>query len=242
MAMKAGIEAAQGRYIFNLDADDLFLPGKINKMVEVFVRDGSITHVAHPVIYRYEASGRKTTERIPRVILDKRITGRKLLLDFYRRNKFYGLGSSFAARADILKKTPIQNRDIGYNVDLYLALYSLNAGNAFIIKEPLSIYRIHSGNYSVEDKGKRAIMDSLANVALKGAITALEFEDEVVFLQGIRAQSASLGADGLKGKRTLRQAAQAAKNCFNYYGISAKGLNVLCNYGIFKYMLKARII
>lgn len=52
-ATKVGIDEANGKYIFNLDADDIFLPNKIQKIVNIFEKDRDIIHIGHPAIYWY---------------------------------------------------------------------------------------------------------------------------------------------------------------------------------------------
>ena len=42
------IKMATGKYIFNLDADDYFLPNKIKRTVEVFESDDAIVHIGTP--------------------------------------------------------------------------------------------------------------------------------------------------------------------------------------------------
>ena len=45
IAIKTAMDVAQGKYIFNLDADDIFLPDKIRKVVAIFENDNKITYI-----------------------------------------------------------------------------------------------------------------------------------------------------------------------------------------------------
>ena len=99
LATKAGIEAANGTYIFNLDADDKFLPGKIREVVELFEKDTDIVHIAHPVIYWDADKNTQKAESIPAEIKGRKIDGKELARFFLRHNRFIGGGSSFAGRA-----------------------------------------------------------------------------------------------------------------------------------------------
>src|SRR5438105_2365018 len=72
-ATKVGIDRAKGKYIFNLDADDLFLPEKIEEVVSIFNSDEEILHVGHPALCWNINSGTRASEELPNWL-----TGRKL--------------------------------------------------------------------------------------------------------------------------------------------------------------------
>jgi glycosyltransferase involved in cell wall biosynthesis len=146
-ATKVGIDHAKGKYIFNLDADDLFLPNKLKEVVEIFENDSDIVHVAHPALCWQFDDDIKTVEPVPESILGRKIFGKELLYYFYKRGILFGGGSTFAVRAEILKQASIP-KTIDMLIDEYLALISLNQGHSFFIEQPLSIWRIHGKNYS----------------------------------------------------------------------------------------------
>ncbi len=192
MAMKAGIEAAQGKYIFNLDADDVFLPGKIRKTIEIFENDREVAYVSHPVIYWDAQKNTKTLEKFPRFLRGK-VHGKELLRYFYGINKFYGCGSSFAGRAEALKQIPINRKDIGYSIDAYLVLFCANAGWAYFMDEPLSLYRVHDGAYSAKERVKRAKIDMEANKAISEEIFKDgSFDNKIKILQLLKFKSSEL--------------------------------------------------
>lgn len=144
------IQMATGKYIFNLDADDYFLPGKIKKTVEIFESDESLVHVASPAkFFDQKDKLLKDTELIPYSILSKKLNGIYLLNYLYRNNIFYGSGSTFSARASLLKRVNIPAGADMY-IDEFLLLAILPFGKSFFMKEPLSVWRSHAGNYSVK--------------------------------------------------------------------------------------------
>ncbi|MBV9960779.1 MAG: glycosyltransferase family 2 protein [Parafilimonas sp.] len=142
------IQLASGKYIFNLDADDYFLHGKIKRTVEIFEADDTIVHVASPAeIFEQDKNTVKGVETLPAVIVDKKLNGLELLHYFYRNNILYGGGSTFAARANVLKQIFIPV-EVDMYIDEFLVLAVLPHGKSFFLNEPLSVWRTHSINFS----------------------------------------------------------------------------------------------
>jgi glycosyltransferase involved in cell wall biosynthesis len=143
-----GINISSGKYIFNLDADDYFLPNKIIETVAIFETDSTIVHVASPAICSKEKKWEGEPEQIPHEILGKAIKGSNVLELFYNRHILYGGGSTFAARASVLKTINIPN-GVDMYIDEFLILAIFPLGAVYFIKKPLSVWRIHSSNFSV---------------------------------------------------------------------------------------------
>ena len=142
------IQRTTGKYIFNLDADDFFLPQKIKQSVEAFETDENIVHVATPAkIFDEKINTIIGNETLPKDILGVSINGQSLLNFFYNNNIFYGSGSTYAARAGVLKQINIPEATDMY-IDEFLVLAVLPFGKSFFIPEPLSVWRVHSSNYS----------------------------------------------------------------------------------------------
>ncbi|MBW4643777.1 MAG: glycosyltransferase [Goleter apudmare HA4340-LM2] len=146
-ATKVGINHSQGKYIFNLDADDLFLPNKISEVVKIFESDPEMVHVAHPAICWQVEKDVKTPELLPQNILGHKLYGRELLRFFYTRNILFGGGSTFAGRREALRKFSIP-KQVDMYIDEYLVMCTLNQGYSYFINSPLSIWRIHGNNFS----------------------------------------------------------------------------------------------
>ena len=163
-ATKVGIDNCQGKYVFNLDADDLFMPNKIKEVVKIFESDPEIVHVAHPALYWQVDNNKKSAEAIPKSIIANKIAGKELLIDFYRKRMLFGGGSTFAARKETLRKFSIP-KEVDMYIDEYLVMCTLNQGYSYFIDSPLSVWRIHNNNYSgtisnannYEQKGLRGL-------------------------------------------------------------------------------------
>ena len=151
-ATKLAIEKSGGKYIFNLDADDYFLPDKISKSINIFQSDENIVHVASPALISNQDKQEIKRENIPPDILDKPIEGSWLLEYFYKLNILYGGGTTYAAKSSVLKKI---NIPVGVDmyIDEFMILAVLPMGKSYFIKEPLSVWRVHGNNYSARRSG-----------------------------------------------------------------------------------------
>lgn len=202
IATKTAIDATNGKYIFNLDADDVFLPDKIKKVVDIFEKDPEITHISYPVIYWDESKNTKRKERFPKLMHGK-IYGKHLLRYFYKINRFIGCGSSFAGRAEVLKKMPINKKEINYAIDAYMVIFTANQGYSYFMEKPLSLYRVHGGAYSLKDQGRRAEIDMLANEAILSEIIKLDFDKDIKTLQGLKVKISQLKAKEFSGEKSI---------------------------------------
>lgn len=243
IATKAGIEAAQGKYIFNLDADDVFLPNKIRKVSDIFEKDQEIIHISHPVIYWNEKKGTKREERIPDKIKGKKIYGKELLRYFYKINKFFGCGSSFAGHSEILKKIPIDKREINYTIDFYMILFSANKGYSYFTEEPLSLYRVHGGAYSLKDVKKRAEIDMLANETILSEIINLDFDEEIKVSQALKTKISQLKFKEFSGTKATSDVRDLWFYIVNNRKIFGKDIiSIIKNYHIVQRSLPTSII
>lgn len=206
-ATQIAINYATGKYIFNLDADDLYLPNKIEKVVEIFEADTEIVHVAHPAIIWNTAKKEKLVERIPKSIIGHQVHGKELLLYLYRRNLLFGGGTTFAARSQVLKQLSIP-REVDMFIDEYLVLHTLLFGKSFLFSEPLSVWRVHQNNYSGSDsqslnyslklarsqKSKDAVLVSIQNG---------NFPREIKALYHLKLQVASLAIKEFRDQKNF---------------------------------------
>jgi len=154
------IQKSSGKYIFNLDADDYFFNDKIEKTVNVFETDPEIVHVASAArIFEDDTQALGYVEKLPGDTVGKAIDGMQLLEYFYDNNILYGGGTTYAARASVLKKINIPS-GVDMYIDEFLILAILPFGKSYFIPTPLSVWRVHSANYS----GKA---DTIENGCLK---------------------------------------------------------------------------
>ena len=145
-ATSFGIKKSIGSIIFNLDADDYYLFRKIEHTVDIFNSDSNIVHVATPAIY-FKEGKEVGIEAIPKNIIGVSTDGNEVLNLFYNQNILFGGGSTYAARATVLKRLSISD-DVDMYIDELLILGVLPFGKTYFIEKPLSIWRIHKLNYS----------------------------------------------------------------------------------------------
>lgn len=216
-ATRKAVEKATGKYIFNLDADDYFLPNKIKQFVAVFEKNPSVIHVgsAAKVI---DADGKHlSTEKIDPEWADKPVNGIALATYFLKNNTLWAGGSTYAARADVLKSLVIPD-NVDMYLDEYLILGILSKGDSFCFTDPLSIWRVHGKNYSNAttqqqlEKTKRLLKSSEGTLeALKNhsglpptLFKIYEFKHQTRLIASLEDRNAkSLGAIGQYGKQML---------------------------------------
>ncbi|WP_207534023.1 glycosyltransferase family 2 protein [Desertivirga arenae] len=146
-ATRVAIEKSTGKYIFNLDADDYFLPGKISNYVNAFELDESIVHVGSAAEVFNQTLQTSFNEPIEADLLGKPINGFWLLYHFYNNFILWGGGSTYAARASVLKKIPIPD-EVDMFIDEFLILVLLPFGKSYFTEKPQSVWRVHTSNYS----------------------------------------------------------------------------------------------
>lgn len=154
-ATQKGIELATGDIICLLDADDWYLPGKLQETLRIFQQYPKVVHVASPAQIVWEDGSREpVAEPVPSALVGKELAGTQLLQTFYKNNILFGGGSTFAARASVLKQMP-WDPAIDMYTDEWLLLWTLLQGNSYFLPEPLSVWHIHGQNYS--GKGGEAL-------------------------------------------------------------------------------------
>lgn len=167
-ATYTAIQAAQGKYIFNLDADDYYLAEKLASTVELFEKDPTLVHIATPAIIEFSEFNNRKEEHLPFSILDKVINGSNLLHYFYSNNILFGGGSTFSARAEVLKALNIPT-GVDMYIDEFLLLATLPFGNSYLMSKSLSVWYVHGKNYSasvskslVSNKNERLLKSSMS--------------------------------------------------------------------------------
>ena len=132
---------AKGDYIFLSDQDDVWLPNKVERMVDalkyndVVMSDCSMTDSSLNIVHKsYFTTERNFKQSI-----------------FYNFVKPSFLGSCMAFRKCVLDQAlPFPKYGVGH--DLWLGLVGMTLYRFFFINEPLILYRRH--NSSVTDGGK----------------------------------------------------------------------------------------
>ncbi|HVZ97553.1 MAG TPA: glycosyltransferase [Chitinophagaceae bacterium] len=214
-----GIGESNGKYIFNLDADDYFLAGKIARTVEVFEEDESIVHVASPArFFSEEKNTTAGTEDVPSKIVATKINGLDLLKYFYENNIVYGGGSTFAARSSVLKKINIPV-EVDMYIDEFLLLTVLPLGKSYFIQEPLSVWRIHKNNYScsfnnLEEKLAKSSRLLPASNAVKKYLEQNKFDQKICNIYRLKDLNRNIAFKETVGTKKLKDILSYAREVF----------------------------
>jgi glycosyltransferase involved in cell wall biosynthesis len=148
-AVRLGIHLAKGKYVFNLDADDLFEPQKIRSVVEIFEQYPEVVHVSHINKYWNVHTGETDLEKIPAYLLNKRVDGNDALCYLYRHKLAFGAGSTYSGRTEAIQGKLNFSDSMGTTVDEYLAIITMALGYSYFIGTPLTKYRRHDSNDSM---------------------------------------------------------------------------------------------
>lgn len=163
-----GIQKSSGEIIFNLDADDEFLPNKISASVTVYNQFPEVTLVSSPAKILFE-DRTSSIEPIPPFLIESVNSGIVVLKYYLENNILFGGGSTFSARSSVLKNLLI-SVDADMYIDELLVFATLLYGDVYFIKQSLSIWNIHGSNYSglnnncidLVKKNQRMVKSSLA--------------------------------------------------------------------------------
>ncbi|MEH2381180.1 MAG: glycosyltransferase family 2 protein [Nostoc sp.] len=244
-ATKIGIDHSRGKYLFNLDADDLFMPNKLKEVVQIFESDPDIVHVAHPALYWKVDDNTKAPELIPQSIIGHQVSGRELLTFFYRRRILFGGGSTFAGRTEAIRKFSIP-KEVDMYIDEYLVMCTLNQGYSYFLESPLSIWRIHGNNFSDVDSNS-----SIYEAKMRRSFNSIEavlnnldgFDKEIFNLYSLKLKIFDLAVKENLGRKTLSDILKMwlfFTNNFNFF--SQNSLMVIKSYTLLNRTIPTSIL
>jgi glycosyltransferase involved in cell wall biosynthesis len=148
-AFNNGLAAATGDIVFLLDSDDVFLPGKIQAVVEAF-KDPKVVCVQH-FLNDTDAHLKPLPRRFPawpaRYVLDDYAAG---------RTEFTAT-SGLAFRRETLRKLLPIPKDLFYYLDDFLTAHALFFGAVANVPTVLGLHRMHGANWcagGLEDPAK----------------------------------------------------------------------------------------
>jgi glycosyltransferase involved in cell wall biosynthesis len=211
------IQQAQGKYIFNLDADDYFLAGKLKKTVEVFEADPTIVHIGTPA-KQVMPNGSSGMEQLPVDMLNVSLDGSDLLKRFLQNNMLFGGGSTFAARASVLKKIVVL-KAVDMFIDEFLIFAVLPFGKSYFIAEHLSVWRVHGGNYSLDADSKKTQLAKSKRLlassdALLEYLVSHHFDQEVIKIYQLKNLTSHLYFRELAETKTFFDIIHYSKTVF----------------------------
>jgi glycosyltransferase involved in cell wall biosynthesis len=235
-AVKVGVGLAKGRYIFNLDADDLFEPHKIRTVVAVFEQDPEITHVSHVNQYWNVSTNHiELVEKIPPCLLDRKIDGNEVLNYLYQRKLAFGAGSTYAGRTAAIQGKLVFHDAIGTIVDEYLAIATMASGYSYFLGIPLTKYRRHGTNDSMSRMG--IFVDYHQAVEHQVKLDP-RFSEEFKALYSLKTKDLSLYVHRLSQKDTRAETLNLfAHLIFNTRLFKLDIFTILWHYGLLKYLI-----
>jgi glycosyltransferase involved in cell wall biosynthesis len=143
-AKNTGISCAKGNIITFLDADDILFPGRIRKIVDMFIKHNEIGMIYHNLEV-IDVDGKTISENFYKDYRYKEDKNGWIFPDIVNGNIFCG-GNSFAFRAELLKMSYPIPADIRRGVDFYSTALAACYSKALYIPEILYKYRIHKNN------------------------------------------------------------------------------------------------
>jgi len=235
-ATKVGIDRARGKYLFNLDADDLFLPKKLEKVMDCFESDRDLVHVSHPALYWDVNNDTKEIEPIPEWMKNTKLRGKELLRYFYRHQILFGGGSTFATRTEIAKQMLIPQA-VDMYIDEHLVLFALQDKYCYFIDEPLSIWRIHGNNFSVgESQSKKAIAklkrSQSSMAAVLQTLEAEGFDPEIIALYTLKTKVSIASIKEQLGEKTVSDIIDIWQYLWHNFSGDPDLLNLIQTYNV----------
>ncbi|RYY08138.1 MAG: glycosyltransferase [Sphingobacteriaceae bacterium] len=212
------IKKCTGKYIFNLDADDYFFTDKITEYVKVFESDDEIVHVGTAAKVLYQTKNLLVTEKLPQDILGKSLHGKWLLHRFYSSNMFFGGGTTYAAKASALKTIIIPDA-VDMYIDEFLLLAILPLGKSFFIEKPLSVWRMHTDNFSVYGVSKESQIRKDERL-LKSSAAVLkylfenDFDDYLVKIYQLQDATRQIAFKEISNQKSIVDIYRYAANIF----------------------------
>ncbi|MBU4599613.1 MAG: glycosyltransferase [Proteobacteria bacterium] len=141
-SINTGFSVSKGEIICLLDADDLFLPSKVQEVVDVFVQDeenGACSHFLKVI----DSDGRITGETIPSQ-LDEGFVGNKILKK--GGNGYFAPTSGLSYRREVFECiTPLPD-NLRISADAYITQAAAFITKIVCINNCLGCYRIHGRN------------------------------------------------------------------------------------------------
>jgi glycosyltransferase involved in cell wall biosynthesis len=157
-AIVRAFERSSGDIVCLLDSDDVFLPDKVERVVEAFEELPEAVLVQHP-FWEVEADGRRTGAKRPY------LSGKDPRKEIYRIHGFAGVftqTSGLSFRRSFLEEVlPLMPDEFDRLwADVRLSRLSIFYGGVETITEPLAEYRVHATNDSakLEDKEFLAVV------------------------------------------------------------------------------------
>lgn len=139
-SFEKSLSLALGDFIFLSDQDDIWLPNKVSKMMDVFCRNSEVTLCLSDALIIDDIGNVKAN-----TYFEQRGLFKHSVLSNIVKNKFLGCSIAFK-KSMICHILPIPNKIPAH--DMWVGLINEIYGKSAFINEPLFQYRRHSENVS----------------------------------------------------------------------------------------------
>ena len=140
-AIKTAVHNSKGEYVFLAAADDISLPDRIEKCLDIFTSNNKVGIIASNAVI-IDRNGNETGEVYE---IDSYIDNDKIAINQFKRNYCLGATMAIVNNKDILLKDDM----FQYTDDYEIALeYLMNNYKIYILRDYTVKYRIHDGNFS----------------------------------------------------------------------------------------------
>jgi glycosyltransferase involved in cell wall biosynthesis len=185
-AFNFGVPQARGEIVAFLDGDDWWAKDKLSKVVEVLSSRPEIGIVGHG-IYETDSATGKMSAVLPAEPTDIDLHSKSGAALFRHMMCFFGTSRVTIRREIALRALPIP-QELVIEADEFLSIMSAAYSEACLIREPLTYYRLHSGNLfqvrQSDDVKTRRIYDVIVALA---AQLRLRLPDASVLPDAIQA-------------------------------------------------------
>jgi glycosyltransferase involved in cell wall biosynthesis len=162
-ALNDAFRASTGEIITMLDADDKFLPGKLQRVVERLRPGGRVGMVMDPLV-KVDSDG-KEIGRIPELGTFERGELREHIL---RTSGIFSAAptSGLAMRRECAERVfPVPEGQFRTEADAYMRIVAALYYAVDVIDEPLTVYRVHSSNVTASRTVDTKWCDRVLNTA-----------------------------------------------------------------------------
>jgi len=144
---KVGVDYASGKYIAFLDADDMFLPGKIAVQVKALEQDPEIV-LCHSNINLFSETGHYSYSLNNHFNLDRHVYKYLFRQEAYFLQENHICNSTAILRANALKNLSFSFKQLFQFEDWLLWILLADKGHFLYLPTPLTRYRHHSSSAS----------------------------------------------------------------------------------------------
>jgi glycosyltransferase involved in cell wall biosynthesis len=163
------LEEARGRYVKVMGADDVLLPGSIAAEVAVLEADPDVVLVSGPRVL-VTGNGRRIIRRGKGRLLG-RVSGAEAVREIVRRgSNLVGEPCATLMRMATVRAVGGFDEAAPYCIDLDMWLRLLEAGDLYVLEEPVCLYRVTAQSWSaaVADTQDSDVVELLHSTARRG--------------------------------------------------------------------------